>query len=261
VVVAADFPDFLAPDGGSAVNQSDSRQTDIHPWRDRFVTSLTIDALIDSVGTLINQDPRDGATMTDTGFNPLRQMGAVARQLGYHALFAQKYRTYAAQYAAYPKPDFALPLRNANFRSLDAIVRETTARGIRLVIFINPYHCTLLELWHEDGLWPVFESWKRALVGVVEDAGGQRRDLVTVLDFSGYSRFATEPVPARDDHGSAMRWYWESGHYKSALGDKIIARIAGEDEKFGRELTSSNIDQVLHDVAAGRPDVTAVVSN
>jgi hypothetical protein len=273
-VVAVDFPDFLAPFDLAAPGDANSEngcpladrggrlgaQPTIQRWRDRIITTLTIDALSDSILTIADQNPASSVTMTDAGFNPLHQYAEAARREGYNALFAQKQADYIAQYSAYPKTDFRVPMRHANFRCLDQIVRMTISRRVPLVIFINPYHYTLLELWHEDGLWPTFEAWKRALVAVVDHAAGNDRWLVIVLDFSGYSRFAMEAIPPPDDRHTAMHWYWESGHYTSALGQQLIARIVGKDDHFGQELSAVTIDQVLRNIADARPGATAALS-
>ncbi len=265
VVVAVDFPDFLEPGDIRSRGVPESEATRLplgrngHPnpqrniqlWQDRLATTLTINAVVDSFSTMLDQDPGRAVTMTKAGFNPHHEFGVIARREGYHALFAQKYNAYAAQYAAYAPPDFDQPLRHANFRYIDAMVRLAVTHRARLILYINPYHCSLLELWHEDGLWPGFEAWKRALVSVVDSAAGSGRELVTILDFSGYSQFALEPFPAADDHKTAMRWYWEPGHYKSALGEKLITRMVGNSETFGQVLTAATIDQALQNIAAG----------
>ena len=273
VIVAADFPDFLEPHDLHPTGSINSPRLPFladgisNPmrvnqlWKDRFVTALTVDALYDSIVTLIDQDPIEGVTMTSEGFNPLRQIAAAAKAEGYHALFAQKMSLYAAQFAAYPKPDFSEPLRHANFQYLDDIVRSTTRNGIHVIVFINPYHVTLLDLWREDGLWPGFESWKRALVHVVDQAAGSHRDLATILDFSGYSNFTAEPIPPSTDRYSAMRWYWEAGHFKRELGEKLIARMVGMNEAFGRELTAATINEALLDMRKERPLSNAVASS
>ena len=270
IVVAADFADFLGPDviQGQDILRGQEVRTPLdrggHPnaersmqiWKDRLATTLTIDAVLDSVATVLEQDPASGVTMTEEGFNPHHDFDLISRREGYHAMFAQKYRAYVAQYEHNLPQGFAEPLQRANFRYLYEIVQIAVAGGARLIIYISPYHCSLLDLWHADGLWPSFEAWKRALVAVIDEAAGSHRNLVTILDFSGYSKFAMEAVPASNDRVTAMRWYWESGHYKSALGEHIIARIMGSTGEFGQELTATTIDQVLRDIADGDRDVS-----
>ena len=65
-------------------------------------------------------------------------------------------------------------------------------------------------------------------------AGGAR-----LLDFSLRHRLTTETIPASGDRASVPLHYWESGHFKEALGDHIIRRIAGEEASgFGIERTT-----------------------
>ena len=49
-----------------------------------------------------------------------------------------------------------------------------------------------------------------------------------LLDFSGYNEFTTEPVPKEGDLRTEMHWFWESGHYKSALGDETIDAVLAD---------------------------------
>src|SRR4051794_35563137 len=85
-------------------------------------------------------------------------------------------------------------------------------------------------------------KWKRGPPGVGR-----------LIDFSGYNEFTTEPVPSDGDRGAQMQWYWESGHYKSALGDHILATIFGVEQhspaewRFGRDLKPANIDAALYE--------------
>ena len=49
-----------------------------------------------------------------------------------------------------------------------------------------------------------------------------------------------------------MRWYWEPGHYKSALGEHILERIVHGRTHFGRVLTAANIESVLAEIREER---------
>jgi hypothetical protein len=265
LIVAVDFPDFLDRNESPGLDESrlpldrDGRPNSgraMQLWKDRFKTTLTIDALADSLITLFNQNEATGVTMTEAGFNPLHDYELIARRNGYHWLFAQKYNAYRAQYANAPRPDFDALMRNANFRYLDAIIRTAVAQNIRVVIYIHPYHYTYLELLHDSDLWRSFEAWKRALLTTIDTAAGPERKLVRVLDFSGYSAIELEPIPIEGDRQTTMRWYWESGHYKSALGSILLGRMLNENN-FGRELTSQTIESVLNDIDAGRRKLAA----
>jgi hypothetical protein len=211
-------------------------------WRDRLATTLTISAVYDSIATLLDQNPSTSATMTPQGFDPLREYRVYLARSGYYELFAQKSTLYKAQYSRYPDPDFANPFRYPSFRYLRRIMVLAARYKIRLILYIHPYHADYLEMLHHVGLWPSFENWKRALVRVVEAENRVLSTNVPLYDFAEYDRFTTEPVPRPGDDRSKMRWYWESAHYKSALGDEILAAIFGGTKRFGSLLTLLDID-------------------
>jgi hypothetical protein len=56
--------------------------------------------------------------------------------------------------------------------------------------------------------------------------------------------YAIEPVPAPGDRGAEVRWYWESGHFKSALGHAMLERMqGGGDPGLGRQINPDNLGQ------------------
>ncbi len=80
---------------------------------------------------------------------------------------------------------------------------------------------------------------------------------MTLWDFSGYNSITTEPVPAEDET-QAMRWYWESSHFKRETGELMLARILGSNadasipQGFGVRLTDETVDAVLARMREGR---------
>lgn len=261
-ILAVDFPDFLerkqlapGPDESRLPfdhNGHPNPERKMQTWKDRFTTTLTIDAVVDSLITILNQNEATTVTMTESGFNPLHDLEVIARRNGYHWLFAQKLKAYRTQYGKAPKPNFDILKRNANFRYLDEIIKIAVAHNVHLIVYIHPYHYTFLELLRDLDLWPSFEAWKRALVATTDAAAGPQRNLVTILDFSGYSAIALEPIPAEGDRQTTMRWYWESGHYKSTLGDILLARMLNKNVDFGREMNNQVIESVLKEINANR---------
>lgn len=47
-------------------------------------------------------------------------------------------------------------------------------------------------------------------------------------DFTAYTGFNAEPFPPEGDTETNMRWYWESSHFRMALGDLVLYRIHGQ---------------------------------
>lgn len=266
VVIGLDFPDFLVPqsngsspeigpdelrllvDRSGGPNGERARQL----WRDRFNTTLTLDAVLDSLATVIGQNPSTGITMTLAGFNPLNNYRLEVRRNGHFQLFSQKDRTYREQLTNLPKPDFTNLDHNAGFRSLKSLLRITAENDIQTILFIHPYHARYLEIIHESGLWETFEAWKRAIVCLIASEADRRSTPIQLFDFSGYSDFTTEPVPLPNDTRTQMQWYWESGHYKSTLGERMLARIFHDTVAFGRTLDETNIEEALMEMRIAR---------
>jgi hypothetical protein len=131
-------------------------------------------------------------------------------------------------------------------------MRLAMEHHIALMLYIHPYHADYLEMVYDLGMWPSFEAWKRVLVDAVERITHESPGDIRIFDFSGFDEFTTEVVPPSGDRRSAMRWYWEPGHYKSALGEYILAAILHGDSQFGRLITSMNIESVLADIREQR---------
>ena len=272
VILEADFQDFLTrptpldylpplSDGEKRLRVDRAgRRNGTRKWQlldDSLHSTLTIDALYDSITTLVRQNSRFGVTMTPTGFNPLREYELEVRQIGYAGLFAQKTAAYQLQFAHAFHPDFLRSERTENFRYLQRIISTTGKNGVKLVVFIPPYHARFLDIIHDTGLWQEFENWKRALVRVVANANaanGKRVD-IELVDFSGYNSFSEERVPPNGDTHSVMHWYWEPGHYKSTLGDEVLRRLITRQGQFGERLSPDTIEAALVREDSRTPEV------
>jgi len=68
-------------------------------------------------------------------------------------------------------------------------------------------------------------------------------------DFSGYNSITTEPVPAKKDKTSRMRWHLDTSHVSRATGDLIQTVLLGVDGErvhdFGQKVDSRTIDAHL----------------
>ena len=132
------------------------------------------------------------------------------------------------------------------FSELEELLR-IAPKETHLVIY--PYHAQLLFLFGEAGLWPAFEEWKRELVQVIarvlSDSAGQRQ--IALWDFSGIFDLSAEPIPLPNDRSTETRWYWEGGHFKSALGDVLLHQIVGKGGP-GTRLDAINVEQHIHEL-------------
>lgn len=233
VVVELDFADFIRSANRKtehkAIERPDRTQF-FQRIRDIGTATLTIDAIIDSLYTLFNTDKQTSDTMTAQGFNPLRSHIPIEEREGYHSVFAQREYSNRELYKAWSIRDIGDTSKNIEFSELRKIIDLCSAKGIPVVLFIPPYHAQYLELIRKEGFWPGFEKWKISLSHLAS------KDRVRLLDFTGYSSFTTEPVPPANDRHTVMRWYWEAGHFKNALGELVISRIFRDG--WGTDLTA-----------------------
>jgi hypothetical protein len=51
-----------------------------------------------------------------------------------------------------------------------------------------------------------------------------------------------EEIPAPGDRTTRMTYYWEGGHFKKALGDRMIERLFTGVGEFGVDLDLQNIE-------------------
>lgn len=152
-------------------------------------------------------------------------------------------------------------------RSLDsfrALARECREHGVELTVVMPPTHALQLEAIEQAGLWATFERWKREVVAAASEvnrsvAAPPEAARIVVWDFTGYAGFVAEDVPPADEEAVAMRWYWESSHFKKELGDLVVCRLhgaappGGEDIRdFGVALTPGNVERRLATVRAER---------
>lgn len=254
LIVGLEFLDFLVlPDAPASEELVARRETKAASASRHLKALFTSQALLDSVRTVANQKNKNAAVLTARGFNPLREYQLTARNDGYWALFRQRAAENARSYVREPK---SVLLGNGEpgptFATLRAILRAAPAET-HLVIY--PYHVQLLLLFEEAGLWSAFEDWKRSLVMTIDEerAAGRLRAKVTLWDFSGVSEPASEAIPPPKDRKTELHWYWEGGHFKSALGDRMLSQILGEPE-FGVSLSAEMLDAHLARLRAGMAD-------
>lgn len=226
-VVAVDYADALLPLDAEPAPMPDAalamRPFTTQGWaEDALATSLNLTALVDAGLTLLGQDAQFGTDVRSDGFNPLHEYRRAVREIGYAGLFAQKAQSTRAQLAAQHAMVFETARYHQLFAYLDAILDLARSHGVRVGILISPYHAQMHAIWAQAGFGPGFDAFTAALRTHVAARG--QADL-RLIDFSGKSPYTEEAVPAPGDTTTDMRWYWEAGHFKSALGDLVIARL------------------------------------
>ncbi|MES9962412.1 MAG: hypothetical protein ABW116_02635 [Candidatus Sedimenticola sp. 20ELBAFRAG] len=131
--------------------------------------------------------------------------------------------------------------------SLDKLLNDACNQGIDVRLFISPYHVRQLLLLDSMDLWSHFLSWKRRVTQII-DGRDQSSCKLTLIDFSRITLLTSESFSLADKRQDSAEWFFESSHYKHALGVKIVERLWGMESApvdFGVELNSETIEQEI----------------
>jgi len=241
VLWGVDFMDFLvdpnkpSPTSNTTADNAESNRlmtaSEGKRWRQRLrdyaESTLTLAALMDSLQTLANQRNPYAIDLTPLGFNPMHDYIKISTDEGYWSVFHQKDLQYEKTFERLPKGIFsASGDTSSHWEDLKEIMRLCRQHGIELRLFTYPYHVHMLDTFRKTGHAQKLELWKLAIAKAIADeaiASGKAPYLL--WDFSTLNSAMAEPVPPKGDHKSSMRWYWESGHFKSELGNQMLEQI------------------------------------
>ncbi|MEO0499225.1 MAG: hypothetical protein AAF205_01545 [Pseudomonadota bacterium] len=201
-------------------------------------TLISLDALTDSLATVAEQHSAYPFTITDLGANGTGSYDELVATEGHFALFDQRER---ANIAALSRAERRFDWQTDNPASvaLEAFLADMAARGVEVVIFTYPYHAQLLGAFAAVGAWPEFIAWKRDLVRIADAAD------VPLWDFARFGPVTAERVPAVGDTRTRLDHYWEAGHFKAALGNRLIADMLAGESEIGVRLAPSTVDRAL----------------
>jgi hypothetical protein len=213
--------------------------------KDAAIAALSADALRDSLITVMSQKRRGAANLTDRGFNPAADYLPIVRAEGQQILFMQKNAEMQERLegAGWRIVDGACD-SSESFRSVDELLQVARAMGVRVVLFVNPYHDDYQRVIWQAQLWPLFAEWKRLLAQRYAGVPG-----VEVWDFSLLNGYTTEPPPPAGDRSSMLRWFWEPAHYRAELGTLMLSQMlhgeVPEQGPVGVRLTPQMIEEHL----------------
>ena len=141
-------------------------------------------------------------------------------------------------------------------QAVDAFVARARSADSKIYLVIYPYHAEARVIVERLGLGALFADWKKRMVELADRHAGPGGE-VEVWDFSGLSPQTLEAIPAPGDHHTQLRWFWEAGHFKQALGEMAVDRMLGASNEFGIRLDSANVDAW---VARDRAQVRALMT-
>jgi hypothetical protein len=228
-----------------------------------LISSDTLKASIDTLEAQATPEPTwfgpDGQRLGEVFF---RQIDGSFRELGprgYFDLTDQREVAYQTEWmvarrkhkASRPDPP---PDRNeTSLAYVRRIVEFCRSHDIDLRIVVTPAHAHQLEIMAASSDWSELERKKRDLVRIVDEENSFHPELppTPIVDFSGYSSITEEPPPSPDAR-TELRYYWDSSHFKSIVGDYVLDRVYGVSSParqippdFGVRLTATTIDRYL----------------
>jgi hypothetical protein len=233
IVLGVEFFDFL---GGSPVKaplvESAAPKVGLDVLAE---TVFSITGLHDSLTTLAVQRTRYPATLTERGFNPLRNYVPEVEHAGHYVLFRQRAEENLKRWVRKaPRIHTESGGLSEDFAGLDAFLKQAASAGSTVRLVIYPYHAEILLMMDRADLLGLLEQWKAEIVASA-DKYAKAGMKVEVIDFSGLSAETSEPIPPRGDKRH-LAYYWEAGHFKKELGDRMLDRIFGGETGFGIRL-------------------------
>ena len=226
IFLGLDFTDFLLRPAEGSGSDGDRGGGTVAPEslaRHLPAALISTSALADSLLTVIDQRRPYATAMTDAGFNPMDDHTAIVRRAGHFALAEKKNRENLAKLLERPpsvfRPDGSpgLPLQQ-----LETLLAAASARGVRVIAFVHPFHAEFLQSIRISGRADAYHAWKGAVAARFWRVA---RPGWALWDFGVYAPETVEPFPPADDRRAKLRYWWEPGHYKAALGERLLAQM------------------------------------
>jgi len=206
----------------------------------------SLDTTVSSFYTIFKQHS-NASSLTPYGFNTATSFIDTVKVEGKKALFKQKLieLTNRLKDNNYKQTNKHWKTEDRNIVALTSLVESAKQKDIEVVLFINPYHVTYLNLLNDLGYWTDFLNWKARIANLIGT-------LVPVYDFSGLNKFTTEQINLNKPK-TEMKWFWEPAHYKKELGELMLPILINSnielnlnlDSEIVRELTPHSIESIL----------------
>jgi len=229
--------DYLSRLKGNSVGQAKYVEL-----KDYMLALLSLDAIVDSIMTVLDQNDPEIPYMAVDGWQSSHDFHHSFGTEGYHHLVMDKDRMVANTMVAWAT------VSECNLEPLQSILHLAKSHDIKVSVILTPSYVDEFEIIKQTGLQRAYDTWKRNLVNIVAaaDNGG---DGVRIWDFNRIDAYTTEPLPAPDDRSHALHWFWETKHFKAELGDEIINTLMDRGPAdFGVRLFPGNIElEIIQD--------------
>lgn len=228
-------------------------------------TTLSTKALSQSINTILRSAAKKSTTYLTNGqrdwHDDLLFRTAMQKHGSYSNLFTVEEQSLFStrsknRVPPYVESFFNQKSRTNVFDSFRRLVQIAMRDNVDLRLAIGPSHARYFESYRLMGNWFLWEEWKRTLVRIVEEEASKAGVKPFPLwDFSGFNPLTMELVPPPNDKKTHMKWYFESSHYTTDMGDLIQDRVFDHKEPgrtvpdyFGVLITSRNIEGHLKNI-------------
>ncbi|MFT5291124.1 MAG: hypothetical protein ACI8QS_001656 [Planctomycetota bacterium] len=125
---------------------------------------------------------------------------------------------------------------------LEEMLELASSAGIKVTLFTPPVHALQLQAIRSLGLQEDYDHMRREVANL---ASQPRPISVDYWDFTGWTGPRAEDIPSADD--APMEWYFDSSHFRPALGRQVVEEMFGDGPKspdtlrLGLRLTPENL--------------------
>lgn len=208
---------------------------------------FSLDAVVDSVVTIAGQNLSFSQTITNSGFNPLREEEAKIQSIGHYSLFRSNQSKITANLITRARNvvvgiDYKNTEGGHYFEGLMDLISQ---HRLNAYFVIPPYHSKYFQIIDELGLAESFFQWQAYVTQRIADRNLQNQ--ISFWNFSGFHQYNDEKIPSPGDKKTIMKWHIGPGHFKAALGEEVLRNIFSSQREtqpsdFGVRLNAKNIE-------------------
>lgn len=243
----------------------DEQENTYYYLSDFISTTLSLKALSQSINAMLKNAAGKSTTYLANGQRDWHNdilFRTVTEFFGsYSEVFSLEEKSLFSRIIKSKEPPYIESFVNQNdriniFDWFRRLVQIAIRYNIDLRLAIGPSHARYFECYRLMGNWYLWEEWKRTLVHILEEEAAKAGVKPFPLwDFTGFNSLTMESVPSHSDKNNRMKWYFESSHYTTDLGDLVQDRVFDHKEPgrtvpdyFGVLITSENIESHLANI-------------
>ncbi|MBA6381810.1 hypothetical protein H4J45_05340 [Colwellia sp. BRX10-6] len=210
LIIAIDFADFLTTKNYKFTPPS----LNISPLSDKYGALWSLDSLKASIITIFKQN-QFAANRLKNGFNPANDYQPIIKFEGQGVLFKQKIKMLNNMFKNKVWDEKSMLTHEKSHLSiLQKYIRVWMENGIKVNIFINPYHREYYTIMAENDLLDSFNSWRTLMKNVFSSK-------ISYCDFTNLGHEKSDDKLTENE----LKYFWEPAHYKRELGDIMIPKI------------------------------------